>query len=72
MRRYGDALLKEAQRAADASEYAYKRGAVGVTDLLDARRTLYATRLDAASANADYAKALAAWQAATAAETNTP
>jgi outer membrane protein, heavy metal efflux system len=63
--RYNDALLKEALRAADAAEYAYKRGAVGVTDLLDARRTLYATRLDAASAEADYAKARAAWGAAT-------
>ena len=65
MQRYSDSLLKEAQRAADAAEYAYKRGAVGVTDLLDARRTWYATRLDAAAAQADYAKALAAWQAAT-------
>jgi cobalt-zinc-cadmium efflux system outer membrane protein len=65
VQRYGDSLLKEAQRAADAAEYAYKRGAVGVTDLLDARRTWYATRLDAATAQADYAKALAAWQAAT-------
>ena len=64
VQRYTDALLKEAQRAADAAEYAYKRGAVGVTDLLDARRTWYATRLDAASAQADYAKALAAWRAA--------
>ena len=65
VQRYTDSLLKEAQRAADAAEYAYKRGAVGVTDLLDARRTLYATRLDAIAAQADYAKALAAWQAAT-------
>ncbi|HTS52564.1 MAG TPA: TolC family protein [Burkholderiales bacterium] len=65
VQRYVDSLLKEAQRAAEAAEYAYKRGAVGVTDLLDARRTWYATRLDAASAQADYAKALAAWQAAT-------
>jgi cobalt-zinc-cadmium efflux system outer membrane protein len=65
VQRFTDALLKEAQRAADAAEYAYKRGAVGVTDLLDARRTWYATRLDAASAQADYAKALAAWRAAT-------
>jgi outer membrane protein, heavy metal efflux system len=65
VQRYTDSLLKEAQRAADAAEYAYKRGAVGVTDLLDARRTSYATRLDAAAAQADYAKALAAWQAAT-------
>jgi len=64
VQRYTGSLLKEAQKAADAAEYAYKRGAVGVTDLLDARRTWYATRLDAAAAQADYAKALAAWQAA--------
>jgi len=64
VRRYSDSLLKEAQRAADAAEYAYRRGAVGVTDLLDAQRTWYATRLDAAAAQADYAKALAAWEAA--------
>ena len=63
--RYDQSLLKEAQRAADAAEFAYKRGAVGVTDLLDARRTLYAIRLDAISAQADYAKARAAWDAAT-------
>jgi cobalt-zinc-cadmium efflux system outer membrane protein len=31
-------------------------------DLLDARRTLRAIQLDAAAAQADYAKALAAWQ----------
>jgi outer membrane protein, heavy metal efflux system len=65
VQRYTDSLLKEAQRAADAAEYAYKRGAVGVTDLLDARRTWYAIRLDAATAQADYAKALVAWQSAT-------
>ncbi len=64
LQRHNEVLLKEALRAADAAEYAYKRGAVGVTDLLDARRTLYATRLDAASAQADYAKARAAWDAA--------
>ena len=31
-------------------------------DLLDARRTLRAILLDAATAQADHAKALAAWQ----------
>ena len=33
-------------------------------DLLDARRQLYATRLDASNTLADYAKSLAAWRAA--------
>ncbi len=62
--RFRESLLAEAQKAADAGEYAYSRGAIGVMDLLDSRRQLYATRLDAAAAFVDYAKALAAWQAA--------
>jgi cobalt-zinc-cadmium efflux system outer membrane protein len=33
-------------------------------DLLDARRQLYATRLESVTAQADYARALAAWRAA--------
>lgn len=64
VQRFRDSLLKEAQKAADAAEYAYTRGAIGVMDLLDARRQLYATRLEASGTQADYAKSLAAWQAA--------
>jgi len=64
VRRFDEALLKEAQRAADAAEFAYTRGAIGVMDLLDARRQLYATRLEASATRADHAKSLAAWQAA--------
>lgn len=60
--RYQDKLLAEAKKSADSAEFAYKNGAIGVMDLLDARRTLRAIQLDAASARADYAKALAAWQ----------
>lgn len=33
-------------------------------DLMDARRTLYSTRVDAAVTHNEYAKSLAAWQAA--------
>jgi outer membrane protein, heavy metal efflux system len=60
--RYQDSLLAEAKKSADSAEFAYKNGAIGVMDLLDSRRTLRAIQLDAASAQADYAKALAAWQ----------
>ena len=67
VQRFREVLLKEAQKAADAAEYAYSRGAIGVMDLLDSRRQLYATRLEASSTQADYAKSLAAWQAAVAA-----
>jgi len=57
-------LLAEAERVATATEFAYVRGALGLMELLDARRTLRAVRLDAAALRADHAKALAAWQAA--------
>jgi cobalt-zinc-cadmium efflux system outer membrane protein len=57
-------LLADAKRVATATEFAYVRGALGLLELLDARRTLRAVRLDAAALRADHAKALAAWQAA--------
>ena len=63
--RFDTQILTEAQKAADAAEFAYNHGATGITDLLDARRVLRSLQLDAANAHADYAKALAAWQAAT-------
>lgn len=64
VQRYDSGLLKEAQRSADAAEFAYRNGALGVIDLLDARRILASTRNDAATARADLARALVAWQAA--------
>lgn len=56
-------LLPAARKSADAAEYAFRNGAIGVMDVLDARRTYRATQLEAVSAQADYAKALAAWRA---------
>ena len=58
-----------AKKALEAIEFAYTRGAAGLTDTLDARRTWHATLLDLSLARADYAKALAAWRAATQWET---
>lgn len=63
--RYRNELLALAERSAAAIEFAYRNGAVGLIDLLDARRTLQATRLEAADAEADHARVLAAWQAVT-------
>lgn len=65
VRRNRDELLVAAAKSAQAAEYAYQHGAAGVMDVLDARRTLRATRLDALTALADYSKALALWRAAT-------
>jgi cobalt-zinc-cadmium efflux system outer membrane protein len=59
--RFEGELVKEAERTAAAAEFAFKNGAIGVMDLLDARRTLKAIQIDAANARADHAKALAAY-----------
>jgi cobalt-zinc-cadmium efflux system outer membrane protein len=65
VRRFNDALLAVAERSADYAEFAYTRGAIGVMDLLDSRRQLHATRLEAVAAMAEYARAHSAWRAAT-------
>lgn len=59
-----DAVLPAAESVATSAEFAYSRGASGVIDLLDARRALRQTRLDAAAAQGDYAKAVSAYIAA--------
>jgi len=64
LRRYDTELLAASAKSADAAEYAFRNGAAGVMDVLDARRTRRATLLEAAAARADHAKALAAWEAA--------
>ena len=70
--RYDSGLLQEAQRAAEAAEFAYRNGALGVIDLLDARRVFTATRNDAATARSDLARAFVAWRAANTAYNPTP
>jgi cobalt-zinc-cadmium efflux system outer membrane protein len=60
--RLENGLLADAERVAKASEFAYAKGAMGLMDLLDSRRTLRQIQIEAASARADYAKALSDWQ----------
>ena len=59
--RFDAQLLPEAMRSAAAAEFAFRNGAIGVMDLLDARRVLKAIQVDAANARADHAKALVAY-----------
>jgi cobalt-zinc-cadmium efflux system outer membrane protein len=59
---YEHDILPRAQRVAQQAEIAYTQGALTLTDLLDARRTLRATRLEAISAQAEHAKAQGIWQ----------
>ena len=53
-----------AREVGSAAEFAYARGATGVLDLLDARRSLKAVELDEVQARADAAKAWARREAA--------
>ncbi len=62
VKRLEGGLLLDAERVAKAAELAYTKGAMGLMDLLDARRTLRQIQVEAASARADYAKALSDWQ----------
>ena len=55
-------ILPRALRVAQQAETAYRQGALTLTDLLDARRTLRATRLEAIAAQAEHAKAQGVWQ----------
>ena len=64
LRRDRQELLPAAQRAADAAEFAFARGALGMTDLLDVRRSYRSAQLEALGAQADYAQSLAAARAA--------
>ncbi len=64
LRRYVQTLA-EAMRSASAAEFAYANGAMGVMDLLDARRTLRAIQIESVNARAEHARAWAAWRAVT-------
>ncbi|WP_157278142.1 TolC family protein [Methyloversatilis thermotolerans] len=64
VRRYADTVLPSARRSAEATEFAFQHGAVGVLDVLDARRTLRSIESEALSARADYARARAELAAA--------
>ncbi len=60
-----DQLEPAAEKVAAGAELAYRRGASSALELLDARRSLRAVRIERITADADLAKALADWQAAT-------
>ena len=57
-------LEPAAEKVAAGAELAYRRGASTALDVLDARRSLRAVRIERITADADLAKALADWQAA--------
>ncbi len=60
-RSYQERIVPQARSVAQSAELAYAKGAIGLTDLLDARRTLRTTLQDAISARSEYAKARGHW-----------
>lgn len=60
-----DQLEPAAEKVAAGAELAYRRGASSALELLDARRSLRVVRIERITADAELAKALADWQAAT-------
>ncbi|MBC7727617.1 MAG: TolC family protein, partial [Microbacteriaceae bacterium] len=60
-----DQLGPAAEKGAAGAELAYRRGASSALELLDARRSLRVVRIERITADAELAKALADWQAAT-------
>ena len=69
--RYSGEILPRSREVAERAEQAYNRGALPLTDLLDARRTLRAVLLEALAARTDLAKAQGAWQLRSAGHTTT-
>lgn len=63
LERHDGTLAAAAERSAAAAEFAFRRGASSVLEVLDARRQLRAVRLEALAARAEHARALAAWRA---------
>ncbi|PUE06668.1 hypothetical protein B9Z51_11985 [Limnohabitans sp. T6-5] len=58
---YDEAILPQASRVAAQAETAYSKGGLTLTDLLDARRTLKTTQLEALAVRSEHAKALGTW-----------
>ena len=58
VRSYENEILPRARRVASMADLAYGKGALPLTDLIEARRTLRATLLEALAARVEHAKAL--------------
>ena len=59
---YESTILPRARKVADMAELAYSKGAMSLTELIDARRTLRSILIEDLAARTDHAKAAQAWQ----------
>ena len=58
---YETTILPRARKVAEMAELAYSKGAMSLTELIDARRTLRSILIEALNARTDNAKAASAW-----------
>ena len=58
---YEGVILPRARKVAELAELAYSKGAMSLTELIDARRTLRSILIEALNARTDHAKASQAW-----------
>lgn len=58
---YEATILPRARKVAELAELAYTKGAMSLTELIDARRTLRTILIEALNARTDHAKAAQAW-----------
>lgn len=58
---YEATILPRARQVAEMTELAYSKGAMSLTELIDARRTLRSILIEALSARTEHAKAAQAW-----------
>ena len=66
---YETSILPRAQKIAAQADYAYQKGGLSLTDLMDARRNLRITHIDALSVRTEHAKAQTQWDIRTRAVT---
>ena len=59
---YEATILPRARKVAEMAELAYSKGAMSLTELIDARRTLRTILIEDLAARTDHAKAAQAWQ----------
>jgi cobalt-zinc-cadmium efflux system outer membrane protein len=58
---YETTILPRARKVAEMAELAYNKGALSLTELIDARRTLRSILIEDLAARSDHAKAAQAW-----------
>ncbi|MFM8866492.1 MAG: TolC family protein [Limnohabitans sp.] len=63
---YESRILPQARQVASQAELAYSKGGLSLTELIDARRTLRSTQLEATGVRQEHARAQGAWQLRTA------